>query len=362
MAQQGAQQAAQMARQAAQSALQGQLNQQRVQQTQLQQDLGRRRTRPGTRGEQARKSRKEEQGAAVLAEAEAAYNAHQWEASTAAYTRLTDIPEYSSEGFYGLGMTALAEGNQDSAQANFLIALGFDPRHANSLYQLGRLRENADTKGARDLYRQALASNPGHASARARLQALGGLDTTEPARLQVVGEGAFHLRAPEALDTVGGIEERGVYDLLRQDQSEYSRAAVRLIESLNMSRHLRIRAHLLRLIFCGLFPPVIGALLKVIRVRSWRVTITNGRVYCVSGVFKKTESVVDLWLVTDVFLKRTFVNRLTGDGTITLVQARNGSLTLRGLARYRELEKIFQKLQDLKFTLRVNPLFKGIIQ
>jgi hypothetical protein len=74
-----------------------------------------------------------------------------------------------------------------------------------------------------------------------------------------------------------------------------------------------------------------------------------------------------LYRVLDVALQRSFLNRLTGDGTLILtVEGIHGTrdpfrLPLPGLAKTSDLEALFKRLRSLVVLLRTGPWGKGLI-
>lgn len=220
--------------------------------------------------------------------------------------------------------------------------------------------------------------------------------------------------APEAWNVgAGRVGELGIVEYLRDDPNQVSKQALARIESLNRSNHFRFTAHLQHLlvrliVFVGIvaavagiahratrngvtisgssyqvsgrdFKEVVGvAVLLWLLWAAWvflkcalnKVTFANGRIRWTRGVLNKHAETLDLWTVTDIELDRNFVQRLTGDGTLTFKgtrheeRRRRGSKPLRltGVARGDDLDQIYAELLDLKFLLRANPGLKGLIQ
>jgi hypothetical protein len=66
--------------------------------------------------------------------------------------------------------------------------------------------------------------------------------------------------------------------------------------------------------------------------------------------------------VQDVQLRRSFLNQLTGDGTLVLaVLHETEPILVTGIARGERLDEIFQQLLNLVFTLRSSKTVQGII-
>jgi hypothetical protein len=204
----------------------------------------------------------------------------------------------------------------------------------------------------------------------------------------------------------------GVEHFLQQDGSPLSRQALSIIRALDMRTRLHFSAYydrvLRRVLVCLILGAVFGAVVEVVRsstldhpntaglskgitlgllggaasgvlavlhlylkVTTTTVTIRNARIHVVSGIFQKHEVVHDLWLIQQIELVRTLLNRITRDGTLVFFGSnrpdprhpfQNGRITIRGLAKGDQLEAIYQQLQDLKFVLRANPVVKGVIQ
>jgi tetratricopeptide (TPR) repeat protein len=106
----------------------------------------------------------------MLRDGEAAYAGGDLVASARLFAAVAKSgdPVHAGAGFYGLGMIALTR-DRGEAQQLFEAAVKKDDRLANGWYQLGRLREEVDPKGATQLFERALAIDPGHRSARQRL-------------------------------------------------------------------------------------------------------------------------------------------------------------------------------------------------
>jgi tetratricopeptide (TPR) repeat protein/membrane protein YdbS with pleckstrin-like domain len=107
---------------------------------------------------------------------------------------------------------------------------------------------------------------------------------------------------------------------------------------------------------------VVWVLYAYLRATTTKVRFANARMYHHQGVLAKHTNIVDLWLVQRIDLDRSLLNRLTGDGAMILSLVGNHEITVFGLRKSPELEKLYQQLQDLRFLLRANPVVKGIIQ
>lgn len=324
-------------------------------------------------------------GADLLAEGRALLEGRRYDESRRIFLKATAIPEAAAEAHYGLGMLALSQGDAPLAQGYFGEAVRIDPQHANALFQLGYINEqNNAAADALDFYRRALSANPAHAAALARMRQLGGGNTgPAPSPGVPAQSGAYQ----SVQGDLGGYQY-GVYEFLRQDGSALSKQAVALMDALKIEVRPRFTAYvgrslrgIIRSIFVillsiasvGLFP-----LIGYIRVRCTRIRIAQGRLQIEKGVFGKHLKNVDIWRVLNIELERTFINRMTGDGTLVLIlsplavadrhrrkRKHPGSeqfVDVIGLARGSQLEDTYQQLLNLTFLLRGNPVVKGIIQ
>jgi tetratricopeptide (TPR) repeat protein len=318
----------------------------------------------------------------------------QLDASSAAFLSASRISATAAEGHYGLGMVALARGDPATAEASFSAAVAADPANNNALFQLGFLWEK---QGRRDdalsVYRRVLAAQPQHASARVRHEALSKRSQQPP--IDGDRSSASH-SVTDAPDNAIEQGQLGVLSYLMSDPTPLSRQAVSLIQQLKIDTRPRYLAYLGRhplwlsvLILAtvallasggpfGLLP--LAAMLAIygamyMRVTNTRVRIRQGRLQIERGVFHKDLSNFDLWRVRAISLKRTLINRMTGDGTLILSigpegiadqrKVRKGKLTtvkVPGLAQGTALTELYQTLLNLVFLLRGNPVVKGIIQ
>ena len=98
-------------------------------------------------------------------------------------------------------------------------------------------------------------------------------------------------------------------------------------------------------------------------VKTTRVHVARGRVQIETGILTRQKTNIELWRVDGVELKRSWVNRLTGDGTLLLtVHTPHRVYAVTGVATGPRLEGMYQALLNLVFLLRSNPNIKGIIQ
>lgn len=397
--------------------------------------------------------------AAILARAQDAFRAKRYDLSEAEYARVAATPALAAEGFYGLGVTRLAQGDVRGARRYLAGCLQRDPHHANALYYMGHTSAKPDEAHA--FYQAALHENPSHAGARDALSVshgeVGTVTGSTPlqASLLVAPPPAAPVMAPiiashSAISDIGG---SGVREFLVADGSKLSTQAVELIDALRFERRPYFSAYLgvllSRLLLCfAVIAAVVGVALVVpgisrdiqpnsqvtvnqpplvikpgtafpppsliivppggfnlntpappatnttsanssrgvsgaqqalligggvatvlalaviiqlyVRVRSTRVTFSNGRCSLQYGILRRRVAITDLWQVREISLDRPLINRITGDGLLTLYAVKKQRI--RGIAKRDELLTIFRQLQDLRFVLRANPVVKGIIQ
>lgn len=304
------------------------------------------------------------------------------EASLGIYRALIAAGAELGPAYQGAGYISFLRKDYADADRMLAASLEVQPSNPNALYLRGLVAAatgNADA--ARTFYMQALAIDPGHARARDALQQQ---DRDRQAQPTAAASGA----PAETLagGQLGGFQF-GVYEFLRQDGSAISRQALELIDALNIEVRPRFPAYvgrslrgLLRPLFVVLFSVAtagIYPLIGYIRVKCTRIKIAQGRLQVEKGVFSKHLKNIDLWRVRNIDLERTFVNRMTGDGTLilTLIAEPIASKSRRrerkrpeqfvyvtGLAKGSRLETTFQQLLNLTFLLRGNPVVKGIIQ
>jgi pSer/pThr/pTyr-binding forkhead associated (FHA) protein len=332
--------------------------------------------------------------------------------SAAVFQKASQIAATAGDGHYGLGVIALAHGDPIVAEAAFSAALAADPDNNNALYQLGFLWEKRGRRDdALDAYRQVLAAQPQHASARVRYNAL-----TTGSQQQPVGD--THSSAGQTAARASGqpVEQGppGVLGYLMSDPTPLSRQAAALIRQLEIDTRPRYLAYLGRhplrlfalLLTAGalvargssnLIPLTLAPGLKwtasrplgflalaviltiygamYVRVACTRIRIRQGRLQIERGVFHKDLRNFDLWRVRTIRLEKTLINRITGDGTLIFALGPEATTEHRrllglkptivkvpGLAHGGQLASLYQDLLNLVFLLRGNLVVKGIIQ
>lgn len=361
--------------------------------------------------------------ALVFAAARDALEKQQWAASVGGFTELLSSPRYAADARYGLGWIELQQGSLDRAAALFQEATQYNERHANAWYALGRLTEARSVPEAIADYRRAVAAEPTHYGAAERLRLLGQAGERsshdEPPSAPAPNAAAAIPwtgvdRATDQSVELPDPGQLGVVEFLHRDKSPVSQQALARINSLNRSTRFRFAAHIEQLlkrfvllvgpaaaisyILFHITPLQIGSStvhfysstvravieLAILAWAAWAgwtlldcvtntVTIANGRIRWGHGVLDKHFETLDVWTVRDIDLDRNALQRLTGDGTLTFKgtlhdrpswSRRRGArpLSLTGIARGDELDRIYADLLDLKFLLRANPGLKGIIQ
>jgi len=108
---------------------------------------------------------------------------------------------------------------------------------------------------------------------------------------------------------------------------------------------------------------VLIVFMKFLRHITTRIRIERGRLQVDRGVFTRTRTNLELWRVQNILLERRGLHLLTGDGSLVFQSiAGTEPITVTGLARGPELERLHEELLDLVFLLRSNPSIKGIVQ
>jgi hypothetical protein len=313
-----------------------------------------------------------------------AFQSHDWTTSEAAFVQLLEAPDFVAEACYGIGMARLGMRDPVTAERFFHEAASRDPGHADALYQLGRINEQLRSfDAAKPFYERALAIKPSHRQTRARLAA-NSRTSLNPQPHAGAPPAPGHTKPAASARMTG---QYSVLDFLAQDSTPISKQAAELIGLLHLDRHAYLSAYLLRILVAVLVLFTIGALIHsplvlvvgilcvvvaCARVKATRFEIMNGRIRISSGLVGRHSETHDLWMVHEISIHRTFVNRLTGDGSLVVDfslpistssrESQSQRLVLRGLARGGELSMIHDRLQNLKFLMRANPAMKGIIQ
>ena len=306
--------------------------------------------------------------------------------SEALFRRLLHHPGHVAAGRYGIGYIQLKRGDLSAAEESFKECLGTDPRHADAVFQLGFIAErHGSSAAARAWYQQAISINPQHKGAQGRLRALAGeqANATSQASLQENHNNITEEPAPD------NIADYGVYEFLKQDNSDVSRQAIAIIDDLAIEARPTLIAYLGAYLWRALIVLLLGAgllgvyflivgpillLVLYLYVLSVRIRLHRGRLQIERGLLRRRLKNYDIWRVRNVDLDRRLLNRMSGDGVLVvdLTPYSMGSQTRRarrgntvrviGLARGPRLIDVHQKLLSLEFLLRGNPVVKGIIQ
>lgn len=358
----------------------------------------------------------------LLARARDLYELHRYEEARLVFLELASVPGAAAEAQYGLAMISLSLGDPAAAEAQLQHAAGLDPAHANALYELGALREQAhQIADAIAYYRRAVRVSPHHVSA---LAALGRLDTHISPPPPSSDQPAHGHPGPLPPPNLSADGIPSVYQFLLEDPTPISQQTVQLIHRVEcearpryaayvgryFARTLRVtvilaivlvlinvvssmlRAHSSSgspaastvsridavLGVCIVVLPVCLAVIGYIRVKCTYIRIQKGRLQIEKGVFHKHLNNIDFWRVHNIDLDRRLINRLTGDGTLVFsltfgilpenYQRRrrrtkpNQVVEVCGIAQDAKLAELHQDLLNLTFLLRGNPTVKGIIQ
>jgi tetratricopeptide (TPR) repeat protein len=317
--------------------------------------------------------------------------------SQAAFTKVVGLSAEASEGFFGLGAIQFRREDYAGAAALFQSCLRLDPKNANAYYFLGESWEKQHLpEAAIAFFKEAIAIDPDHHRARQKLEALRPRpNMAAPVDPPIEERSAHKPVAPGS----------GFYECIRNDPSPLAQETWRRIHSLALTSVIpRLSASagsiiasvvggLLALFLAhvllngpllpypsaqnvGSIVPVVlvvlgiclllNALMIVLRVKNTKYTLDKGRLHVAKGIFSKNQQNVELYRVKDIGLHQTFLNRMTGDGLLTLyVQSghrkRDETVKLLGFAPVHQLREIFDQLRNLVALLRSGPWGKGII-
>jgi len=345
-------------------------------------------------------------------------NRGQLDESLAAFTQLTSSELLKGEAFYGIGFVEFKRGNLESSNANFKKCLAADPQNANAAYYMGRIAElQGEVEVAQVHYRKALTLQPDHLSAAQKITPNGGtsqghgpLVTSSPPPTQSRSFSEDGRVSEQPVSTIGQVDtvsmpnvtERPLkqnfsfFKILASDPSPEAREAAGLIESLNLSVVPRLSAFLgsfLVVIFGILLPIAIclfviatghqrieqsafymaclvvvlfglGLILLILQIKSTRFTFQDGLLTINRGILAKFEDIIELYRIEGLALHQTFMNRLTGNATITIKYEGSGKhgleLELQGLAKADDVRIIFRNLRLAVTFLRSGRWGKGI--
>jgi FHA domain/Tetratricopeptide repeat len=328
----------------------------------------------------------QESPATLLQQARALLDAGDLIGSEALFRQLLQHPGYVAAGFYGIGYIQLRSDNLSSAGESFKECLRHDPKHADALFQLGFIAERQGSlSAAREWYQQAISVNPQHKGAHARLRALAGTNGNAPGQN---GAQEHDSNFPDE-PMPGNVGDYGVYEFLKRDNSIVSQQAIAIIDDLAIEARPTLIAYIgaylwrvLTVLLIGLvvfrqYFVFVGPLLLLpfyLYVLSVRIRLHRGRLQIERGVLRRRLKNHDIWRVRNVDLDRRLLNRMSGDGVLvfdltpysmggqTRRARRGNTVRVIGLARGQRLIDVHQKLLNLEFLLRGNPVVKGIIQ
>jgi tetratricopeptide (TPR) repeat protein len=327
--------------------------------------------------------------------------------SEAVYRGLIEAGQDKAEAFYGLGLIRWRAGDLGFAAAFFDQCTNVDHSHQNAYYYLGRIWEaRKELDIAKSFYRKTLTINPKHGGALqnsagqaparqtsavrhqglAMLSAPGGVPAVQrqlPAPPDLAARAPAQTPAPvPAKPGRASSKNEEFYELIRRDPSHIAQLVLQLIDRLRLKRRPHLSAYLGRfLLIFSLALPVAAltggrslvtaslvCMLYCFYLKTTRYTISSGRLLVSTGVFAKRIKNVELYRVLDLELHRSFLNRITRDGTIILTVAETKGhemsikLPLKGIARGRRLSDLFQGLRNLVDLLRTGYWGKGIIK
>ncbi|RQR84844.1 MULTISPECIES: PH domain-containing protein [unclassified Burkholderia] len=310
--------------------------------------------------------------------------------SLAAFKRLLADPDSAADGHYGIGYINWKSGDSEAAATAFRSSLKLNPDHADAAYWLGIIAKGEGQPGVAEAYfLLALKANPKHAGA---LENLPNSTSTRREAENKINNTALPPDGPPPVPDNRANEAHRFYRLLRGDGSALGLHVADLIDSLQISVQPRLSAYIAGILALVLMPiltfvsvassgmpehvgwPIILNVLAlsviflvylILFVKSKRISFEGGRILIISGVILKRRRNIELYRVTDMEIKQTFWNRITGDGSLILSIERGGKSTqrvsLRGLVKYGELEEILLKLRNLVLLLRSGNWGKGII-
>ena len=327
----------------------------------------------------------QESPATLLQQARAALDAGDLTGSEALFRQLLQHPGHVAAGLYGIGYIQLRSGNLSAAGESFKECLRHDPKHSDALFQLGFIAERQATlTAAREWYQQAISINPQHKGAHARLRTLAGTNGAPGQNSAQEHDRSF----PEE-PMPGNVGDYGVYEFLKRDNSIVSQQAIAIIDDLAIEARPKLIAYIgaylwrvLIVLLVGLvifrqffvFVGPVLLLLFYLYVLSVRIRLHRGRLQIERGVLRRRLKNYDIWRVRNVNLDRRLLNRMSGDGVLvfdvtpysmggqTRRARRGNTVRVIGLARGQRLIDVHQKLLNLEFLLRGNPVVKGIIQ
>jgi hypothetical protein len=327
----------------------------------------------------------------LLEEAEQLFRAGRMTESAVAFEALLPFHDYASDGYYGLGVIRLHQGNHRDAYALLQAALKLHPS-ANTYYWLGEIeRIEGETSASIDFYERALQMDADHVGARERLARSLPLDAKpqEASRRMERQD----VKPADARPATAHAPQHGMMKVMSADPSVFAQETLELLRAVDRSVRPRLSAHAGRLMArlsllvalllvlvryphpalkVTLMMGAIGVLAIasllaiVLRVLTTTVTFGEARLLITTGVLGRRYRNLELYRVENVYLVRSLINRLTGDGVIEfhIEEGRSGKpevLRVFGIAPIAELLKLHDDLRQLVFNLRTGQWGKGII-
>lgn len=320
----------------------------------------------------------------LLEQAKALLQQKRWQESEATFKQLLTSGQHVAECYYGIGVIHLSLNDLSTACRYFNTSLQYDPKNANALYQLGFIAEKQQNwEEASFFYTKALVINPQHRGAKAALARLPIPRATQVAFPQVAPispSPAFPSIHHNAMS-----QGYGVYEYLLQDKTILSKETIEAMDALR--REVRpsfsayIGSYLIVCIFLFIVLVVISVPLRAINlpmavivslifsllfvfiyVSSVTYIIDKGSLQIKKGILRRRLINIELWRVENIELDKSLLNRITGDGYMLLeIERGKKRIKVKGLAKGRDLEGIYQQMFNLVFLLRSNPYVKGII-
>jgi hypothetical protein len=314
--------------------------------------------------------------------------------SIEAFKQVLSDPNLAADGFYGIGYCHLHLKDDPSATASFQSALKINPEHANSAFQLGEIsRRLNQIPVALAFYEMTLRLNNRHEDARRKIKELG-----PQANIQKAPDRGPEVTSSAVAETSLSEDADGFIAVLESDKNSNSQKILHLIEACHLSSTPRLSAYagrfvavmfipIIIFILAVNYPPAIGnpnrnqhysltaiylsvffaigcMFLLLIIIKTKRVEISEGRIVVVTGIFSRKKIMNELYRVSDIEVRQTFFNRLTGDGTLILTFESGGKVTdqieLRGNAKFDRLDEMSKKLRELVLLLRTSPYGTGI--
>lgn len=326
--------------------------------------------------------------AQVITEAVGLLKQAKWQEAKTAHQRLIDLNINKAAGFYGLGIVYLMTKDAKRAKESFKSCIENDPSNANAYYNLGLIFEQEKTvEAARGYFLKAVKCDSNHHEALQKLRLLPSLSPADTSE--------FTTAQPSLMNGFYGLLEQDVQS--KSHSAAISQSALSLMDGVRIIDRVPYKSAFLGQILGLLFMPLIlllavvfplfgslprpaerlvvllifaifaffcilGMVSVVLKVRNTRYTIDQGRLVIRSGIVARERGNHELYRVHDLGISQSFLNRLTKDGTLWLKIDEAGTIRLRGLAKYDDLQSVMERLRNLVFVLRMHPHVKGIVR